>query len=200
MERMKQIKGLKIGKQMTGAERKKPEGMGNQPGKRKGAKRTAALLTVLCLSFGLAGCGTGQAGSLKDNLLDGFNRFLQSFSRNALTEDRDLQGERVSGEDAYTGSYAAEYEAFNGKEFLFGGTALRRERGSELEVTYTLEVTSGSAALYWSSSGEEHVIVEEDGEGVYRLTLGSGDNYIALEGEDFSGRLEMRVVDISAGT
>ena len=67
-------------------------------------------------------------------------------------------------------------------------------------MTYTLEVTSGSAALYWSSSGEEHVIVEEDGEGVYRLTLGSGDNYIALEGEDFSGRLEVRVVDISAGT
>ena len=161
------------------------------------AKRAAVLLTVFCLSFSLAGCGSGQEGSLKDNLIDGFDHFLQSFSRHALTKDKNLQGERAPGPDEYTGSYTAHYEDFNGEEFLFGGTALERERGSNLKVSYTLEVTSGSAVLYWISSGEKHVIANDGGEDVYHLTLGSGDNYISLEGESFSGSLEMTVEDIS---
>ncbi len=161
--------------------------------RRKMTKRAAVLLTALCLSFNLAGCGFGQEGSLKDNLIDGFDRFLQSFSRHALTKDKNLQGERTFGPDEYTGSYTAHYEDFNGEEFLFGGTALEREKGSDLKVSYTLEVTSGSAVLSWISSGEERMITNDGGEDVYHLTLGSGDNYIALEGENFSGSLEVTV-------
>ena len=34
----------------------------------------------------------------------------------------------------YTGSYTADYEDFNDKEYIFGGTALERDKGSELTV------------------------------------------------------------------
>lgn len=50
---------------------------------------------------------------------------------------------------------------FNGEEFIFGGTALERDNGSNLEATYSLTITSGKATLYWLSSGEEHIISEK---------------------------------------
>ena len=45
------------------------------------------------------------------------------------------------------------YEDFNDKEYIFGGTALERDKGSELTVTYELTVDSGTAKLYWLDKG-----------------------------------------------
>ena len=63
---------------------------------------------------------------------------LQHFSKYALTEEKDLQGDKTKGEDTYTGSYTADYEDFNDKEYIFGGTALDRDKGNGLTaVSYT---------------------------------------------------------------
>lgn len=80
-----------------------------------------------------------------------------------------------------------------GEEFIFGGTALERDNGSNLEATYSLTITSGKATLYWLSSGEEHIICEESADDTYKFTLSSGDNYIVLRGDDFNGNLELTV-------
>ena len=53
----------------------------------------------LCLALGAAGCGGVQ---LKDNIINGFNDMLQYFSRHALTDEKDLQGDKTKGADAYT--------------------------------------------------------------------------------------------------
>ncbi len=156
-------------------------------------KRIETLVTVLmslCLVLSLTACGKG---SLKDNFIDGYDNLLQSVSKHALTEDKDLTGEREYGVDEYTGSYEADYKKFNGEEFLFGGTVLERNKGNALKVTYTLKITSGTAALYWLAAGEEYTIASEDADDVYEFTIGSGDNYIVLKGEDFSGTLTMTV-------
>ena len=102
-------------------------------------------------------------------------------------------GERENGVDEYTGSYEAEYENFNGEEFLFGGTALERKDGNSLKVTYKLEITEGTAALYWLAAGEQYTIASEGAEDVYEFTISAGDNYIVLKGKDFSGTLTMTV-------
>lgn len=67
---------------------------------------TAALLS-LCLVFTITGC---SGDNLKDSVINGFNDMLQHFSKYALTDEKDLQGDKTKGEDTYTGSYTADYE------------------------------------------------------------------------------------------
>lgn len=154
----------------------------------KTAKRLTITLLILCLVFGLAGCG-----GLKDNILDGYNDLLQMTSKHALTKESDLKGEKTKGDDAYVGSYTAEYKNFFGEEYIFGGTGLERDAGNELTVTYTLKITSGSASIIWVHSGSQYTLTNVEGEDTKEVTLGSGDNYIVLKGEDFNGSLDLEV-------
>lgn len=87
----------------------------------------------------------------------------------------------------------ADYEDFNGKEYIFGGTALERDKGSELTVTYELTVDSGTVRLYWLDKGEEKIIADTSKDGTYSVTLDEGDNYLTLEGDDFCGALQVTV-------
>lgn len=146
------------------------------------------VLLALCLEFVLAGCA-----ELKESILDGYNNLLQFSSEHALTKESKLQGEKTSGTDTYTGSYTAEYENFDGEEYIFGGTGLKREAGNELTATYTLKITSGSASLIWIHSGSEYTIINADGGDTREFTIGSGDNYFALRGEDFTGTFTLDV-------
>lgn len=153
-------------------------------------RRFLVCCMALTLIFSLSACGKGN---LKDTLINGYDDFIQSVSKHALTGDKDLMGERKHTNDEYTGTYEADYENFNGEEFLFGGTALERKDGSALKVTYTLEITQGTASLYRVASGEEYTITDEDSDDVYEFTIGAGDNYIVLKGEDFTGALTITV-------
>ena len=144
---------------------------------KKARKLVIVVLAFLCVVLSLAGCGN----------------LLQFTSKHALTKESDLQGEKTKGDDAYVGNYTAEYENFNGEEYIFGGTGLERDAGNELTVTYTLKITSGSASIIWDHSGSQYTLTNAEGEDTKEITLGSGDNYIVLKGEDFSGSLELKV-------
>ena len=160
----------------------------------KRAKVIISLILVLCLTFCVAGCSSNHdEGSLKDNLIDGWDNWMQSFSEQALTKEKELQGEKDKGDDAYTGTYTATYDEFNGKEFIFGGTALERANGNKLTVTYTLSIDEGTAELYWIAGSDEYTIANDNSEDTKEYTISSGDNYIVLKGEDFSGTLTLTV-------
>ena len=154
----------------------------------KTTKKFVAALLFICLVLGLTGCG-----DLKNNILNGYNDLLQFTSKHALTKEKDLQGEKTAGDDAYVGSYTAEYNGYYGEEYIFGGTGLERDAGNELTVTYTLKITSGSASIIWDHSGSQYTLTNVEGEDTKEITLGSGDNYIVLRGEDFTGSLELEV-------
>lgn len=160
----------------------------------KRLKISSAVILSICLLFGLSGCGNNQTGEQwKESVIRGMNHCMQSFSKHALTKDKDLKGKKVKGNDGYTGTYTADYDGFNGEEIIFGGTALERENGSNLKATYQLKISSGSAILYWREFGGEHTITEANGESTYEITLSSGDNYIILKGDNFSGSLVLEV-------
>ena len=150
---------------------------------------TVSLLS-LCLIFALTGC---SGDNVKDNVINGFNDMLQHFSKYALTDENDLQGDKTKGDDTYTGSYVADYEDFNGEEYIFGGTALERDKGSDLTVTYQLTVDSGTVRFYWRDKEEEKIIADASDTGTYSVTLEEGDNYLTLEGNDFCGSLQVVV-------
>lgn len=150
---------------------------------------TVSLLS-LCLILTITGC---SGDNVKDNVINRFNDMLQHFSKYALTDENDLQGDKTKGDDTYTGSYVADYEDFNGEEYIFGGTALERDKGSDLTVTYQLTVDSGTVRFYWRDKEEEKIIADASDIGTYSVTLEEGDNYLTLEGDDFCGSLRVTV-------
>lgn len=150
---------------------------------------TVSLLS-LCLILTITGC---SGDNVKDNVINSFNDMLQHFSKYALTDENDLQGDKTKGDDTYTGSYVADYEDFNGEEYIFGGTALERDKGSDLTVTYQLTVDSGTVRFYWRDKEEEKIIADASDIGTYSVTLEEGDNYLTLEGDDFCGSLRVTV-------
>ena len=138
-------------------------------------KLISVLLLFIVMMTSLAGCSLdlacGIAREYEDNI-DGFknelyewedgikrefDEWLSSISKYSLTKDKNLKGKRELGIDDYVGSYEAEYSSFNGKEYIFGGTAAERENGSTLKVTYSFNIQSGTATLYWLGSPDEHI-------------------------------------------
>lgn len=183
-------------------------------------KSIFVLLPLLILLTSLTGCGMelargiireyednkegikSELQELKDGLKEEINDWMSSASRYSLTADENLVGERKSGADNYVGSYEAEYSQFIGEEYIFGGTSLRRESGSTLKVSYSLSIQSGTAVLYWLESEEEHVIsgdkkkyviAEVTAADVCEFTVDAGDNFIILEGNDFTGSLLLEI-------
>lgn len=178
-----------------------------------------ALLVTLALMTCLTGCtdlGHGiikelednkdgikaELEELKDGLIAEFNDWMGHASRYSITKEKDLKGRREFGADEYVGNYEAQYTRFNGKEYIFGGTLMERERGAALKVTYTLDIQSGTAALYWLGSPDDHIltgekevhmIAEVTSADVYEFTMTAGDNFIVLKGDDFTGKLSLRV-------
>lgn len=57
-----------------------------------------SLILVLCLTFCVAGCSSNHNnGNLTDKLIDGWDSWMQSYSKHALTKAKDLQGEKTEG-------------------------------------------------------------------------------------------------------
>lgn len=182
-------------------------------------KLISVFLLMLSMTLCLTGCselGSGLIRELEDNkdgikseleeLKEGlkaeFNDWAGSISKYSITKDKVLAGKREVGDDDYVGSYEAEYHQFNGKEYIFGGTLVDREKGNALKITYSLHIQSGSAALYWLGSPDDHIlsgdkevhmITEVAVNDVYAFTMTAGDNFIVLKGDNFTGSLSMKV-------
>lgn len=61
----------------------------------KKSKIVISLILVLCLTFCVAGCSSNHdKENLKDNLIDGWDNWIQSFSKYALTKDKELKGRK----------------------------------------------------------------------------------------------------------
>ena len=150
-------------------------------------KIVLALAFVLLGSFMLSGCS-------KDEILNHYNNIVQSAGSIELTGKSSLQGEKEKGIDDYTGTYTADYANFSGTEYLFGGTSIKREAGKELSIDCALEVTEGTAKVFWISGADEAVtLIEATGTYSDTITLPDGGNYIGIECENFTGNIELNI-------
>ena len=132
--------------------------------------------------------------SVKDALVDAYGSLVDPAGSWALTPDRSLQGERVRGEDDYTGTYEANYEDFSGTELLFGGTTLDREAGNTVELSCSLDIEEGEAAVFLCSGSDDPVILLS-GSGDYSSTIevGGGSTYIGVWGEEANGSASIQI-------
>ena len=132
--------------------------------------------------------------SVKDAILDAYRSLVDTAGSWALTSDHSLRGERGRGEDDYTGTYAADYEDFSGTELLFGGTTLDREAGDTVEVTCSLTVEEGEAAVFLCSGAEEPVLLlSESGDYSGTIEVGSGSVYLGVWGEGLTGSVSIQI-------
>ena len=132
--------------------------------------------------------------SVKDAIVDAYGSLVDAAGSWALTPDRSLQGERVPGEDDYTGTYEAGYEDFSGTELIFGGTTLDREAGDTVEVICSLDIEEGDAAIFLRSGGEEPVLLLS-GSGNYSgaIAVGGSSTYLGVWGEDVTGGVAIQM-------
>ena len=147
----------------------------------------------IVLSLCLIILGTSVlSGCTKDEVLNQYNNIVQSAGSIALTGNSSLQGTKEKGIDDYTGSYTANYKNFSDTEYLFGGSSIKREAGKELSIDCTLEVMEGTAKVFWISGSDEAVtLIEITGSYNDTITLPEGGNYIGIEGENFTGCIEL---------
>ena len=132
--------------------------------------------------------------TIKDAILDAYSSLVDTAGSWALTPEGSLQGERVPGEDDYTGIYAADYEDFSGTELLFGGTTLDRESGDTVEVTCSLAIEEGEAAVFLRSGSEDPVILlSESGDYSDAIEVGGGSTYIGVWGEGVTGSVSIQL-------
>ena len=153
---------------------------------------TGALADMTDTVLGAAADATDD--SVKDAILDAYSSLMDTAGSWALTPNRSLQGERVRGEDDYTGTYAADYENFSGTELLFGGTTLDREAGDTVEVTCSLTVEEGEAAIFLNSGSEDPVILlSESGDYSSTIEVGGGSIYLGVWGEEANGSVSIQI-------
>ena len=132
--------------------------------------------------------------TVKDAILDAYGSLVDTAGSWALTPDRSLQGERIPGKDDYTGTYAAGYEDFSGTELLFGGTTLDRESGDTVEVTCSLDIEEGKAAIFLNSGSEDPVILlSESGDYSGTIEVGDGSVYLGVWGEGVTGSVSIQL-------
>lgn len=132
--------------------------------------------------------------SVKDTLVDAYGSLVDAAGSWALTPDRSLQGERVPGEDDYTGTYAADYEGFSGTELLFGGTTLDREAGDTVEISCSLTIEEGEVAIFLNFGSEEPVILlSESGDYSGTIEVGGGSVYLGVWGEGMTGSVSIQI-------
>ena len=144
-------------------------------------------VSVLVFSLTLVGCS-------KDEILEQYNNIVQSAGNTALTSDFSLKGNRVYGDDCYTGTYTADYKDFSKTEYLFGGTSIERENGKDISASCDLEITEGTAQVFWVSGSDDPVILLEATDSYSEtITLPEGGNYIGITGNNFTGHVELDI-------
>lgn len=152
-------------------------------------KKIFSLVLVCTLAIGLS-----LTGCSKDEILDQYNNVVQLAGNATLTGNLYLKGKRTYGDDHYTGTYVADYKDFSKTEYLFGGTSIKRENGKDISVSCDLEITEGTAQVFWISGSNDPVILLEATDSYSEtITLPEGGNYIGVIGNNFTGHLEMNI-------
>ena len=153
---------------------------------------TGALADMTDVALNAAADATDD--SVKDAILNAYSSLMDTAGSWALTPDRSLQGERVRGEDGYTGTYEAGYEDFSGTELLFGGTTLDRAAGSTVEISCSLHIEEGEAAVFLCSGGEDPVVLlSESGDYASTIEVGGRSTYIGVWGEEANGSVSIQI-------
>ena len=150
-------------------------------------RKIILLLLMMCCFISMTACS-------KDEIIEQYNQALQALPDTGLTDKKELQGKRSPGTDSYVGTYEANYEDFSGEEVLFGGTALERDGGNEIEISCHMDTESGTLKLILQTGADEpEILCDTEDSYSGTIDLPSASNYITVEAENYTGTLELTV-------
>lgn len=149
-------------------------------------KLLALCLTLLCLPL-FAGCSL-------QGIAQAYDFALETLSAMGLRVDQTLLGKREQGADGITGTYQAAYEGFAGKEVIFANASLDGMTGRKITIRCDLRIQSGHARLMLKTGTEPaRVLCESNSRYRETLVLPDAANYIWVEGEDWTGSIDLEV-------
>ncbi len=152
-----------------------------------------ALVMSSC-TVGLGGVASrALEGVETQDIVAALDRSAERLGTLVLASPSNLEGKLERSEDGYSGAYREECRDTTGSCALFGGTDLD-PRG--ITVTYDLsQYTSGSVRLTLRDAHGTEVLAKAGDSGNKDLELESGSNYLWLETTDFTGTIEVEVME-----
>lgn len=127
----------------------------------------------------------------KDEIINTYNTFLQSFDFAGLSKDKDLQGKRSFGTDKYIGTYKAEYENITSEETIFGGTALNRKNGDHVNLKIKVEKQSGDIEIINRLGTENEILISDNGEIEKTIDVKEKSYYLVIKTNNFTGNVDI---------
>ena len=127
----------------------------------------------------------------KDEFINTYNTFLQSFDFAGISKEKDLQGKRSFGTDKYIGTYKAEYDNVTSEETIFGGTALYRENGDQIRLKIKVEKQSGNINVIAKLGYNEKTLIDDTGEYEDNIYIEGVSYYLTIKLDDFKGNIDI---------
>ena len=127
----------------------------------------------------------------KDEMINAYDTFLQSFDTEGLSKDKQLKGKRVFGTDKYIGTYQAEYKNTTSEESMFGGTLLHRKNGDHIKLKINVEKESGSINVINKLGNNEISLIKENGEYEDTVYIDGMSYYLIVKLENFNGKINI---------
>ncbi len=120
--------------------------------------------------------------SVKDAILDAYSSLVDTAGSWALTPDRSCRG-AGPGRGRLPAPMRLTTRTFPARNCSLGGTTLDREAGDTVEVTCSLTVEEGEAAVFLCSGAEEPVLLLSESRGLPgTIGVGSGSVYLGVWG------------------
>ena len=126
----------------------------------------------------------------KDEFINTYNTFLQSFDFAGISKEKDLQGKRIFGTDKYIGTYKAEYDNITSEETIFGGTALNRKNGDHIRLKIKVEKQSGNINVIAKLGDNEKTLIDT-GEYEDNIYIEGVSYYLTIKLDDFKGNIDI---------
>ncbi|CEI83690.1 hypothetical protein [Oceanobacillus oncorhynchi] len=154
-----------------------------------------AFTTTFIILVGCSSSGSNDDENFfSESIRKAGDKLTGFFGEPSLTKDKSLEGERVFGEDDYTGTYEAVYQHFSGTENLFGGASLDGSEGKVIQITYNGNIESGEAEVFWNTAdSEKKLLFEGHGEHTETISLQGGWEYLSLEGDELEADIRVKI-------
>ncbi len=149
-------------------------------------KKIGLLVITVCLTLILC------SGCTKDEFLNIYENVNEKAGDMVLTSKSKLKGNREFGEDHYTGTYEVAYKKFKGEEVLFGGTTIERENDN-IHIELNVENSDGNIKIYMKLKEKEETLAIEDGSYEFDFNVKDGSNYLIIDGDNYSGKVDIEI-------
>ena len=127
----------------------------------------------------------------KDELINTYNTFLQSFDFAGISKEKDLQGKRSFGTDKYIGTYKAEYDNITSEEAIFGGTALNRKNGDHVKLKIKVEKQSGNINVIAKLGENKTTLIDDTGKYEDNIYIEGVSYYLTIKLDNFKGNIDI---------